>query len=208
MIFWHIYFNWKPIKNYLKVKKKLKIFTKEFNVALIVTSLFVIGTATMIPPFSFLVNFGNGMKAKNSLQDGNPPFGYAEYSTLKDFTLLMDINLSKALNKLKNAKVIINSDKEILKTVALNNNKTPKEIYQIIKPKDLKIKLPSNIPIGIAKKSFKRLSSEYDLNLDRLKKHLKYYNILITDDMTFKRVAITNNLHPAQLYNMLQASQQ
>ncbi len=42
MLVWHIYFNWKPIKNYLKVKKELKIFTKEFNVALIVVSIFLL----------------------------------------------------------------------------------------------------------------------------------------------------------------------
>jgi len=41
LMFWHIYFNWKPIKNYLKEKKKLKIFTKEFNRALILVTLFI-----------------------------------------------------------------------------------------------------------------------------------------------------------------------
>ncbi len=56
MIIWHIYFNWKPIKNYLKKKKELKVFTKEFNAALIVTALFTVGTITMTLPFSFLIN--------------------------------------------------------------------------------------------------------------------------------------------------------
>jgi len=207
MIFWHIYFNWKPIKNYLKIKKELKIFTKEFNVALIITLLFTIGTITMTAPFSLLVNMGNGFKARSSLENGNPPFGYAEYTSLKDFTILVNIDIDKALEKLKNKNIEVSSSKDILKTIALANNITPKDIFLIIKPENLKLKLPSDLPVGIAKKSFKKLILEYNINFDRLKKHLKEYDIAVSEDMTFKKLASKNNLHPAQLYNMLMASQ-
>ncbi len=207
MIIWHIYFNWKPIKNYLKVKRKLKIFTREFNVALVLVLLFSVGTIKMVLPFSFLVNIGNGIKAKNSLNDGNPPYGYAEYSTLKDFCLLTSIELKTALEKLKKNGITIRNDKEILKKIADKNGVSPKEIFEMIKNDSTKFDLPTDIPIGIAHKSLERLAREYKIDLDKFIEHLKEYGIEVKKSDTFKKIAVRNSLHPAQLYNMLLASQ-
>jgi len=207
MIIWHIYFNWKAIKNYLKKKRELKIFTKEFNVALIVTILFTVGTVTMTLPFSFLVNIGSGMKAKNSLIDGNPPFGYAEYATLEDFCLITSIDIDNAIKKLEEKGIVFDSAKETLKSISANNDITPKNIFSIIKTTSTKFDIPSDIPIGIAKKSLTRLSQEYKIDLNRFIKHLEYYNINVTPEMTFKKIATKNSLHPAELYALLLASQ-
>jgi len=207
MIFWHIYFNIKPIKNYLKVKKELKIFTKEFNVALVISTLFTIGTINMVLPFSFMVNIGNGVKAINSLNNGNPPFGYAEYSTLEDFCLITDINISSAKEKLITKGINITSTKDTLKYIANKNNISPKDIFLIIKNKNSRINLPSSIPIGIAHKSLLRLEKEYKMDLSKFISHLKYYNIKASSKDSFKKVAMKNNLHPAELYSLLLASQ-
>ena len=207
MIIWHIYFNWKPIKNYLKVKKELKIFTKEFNVALIWTTIFMVGTITMTIPLSILVNLGNGVKAINSLNDGNPPFGYAEESTLKDFCILTNINQENALKRLKSKNITVTSDKESLKEIAFRNHTSPKELYTFIRDKNQKLQLPSEIPIGIAHKSINRLNAEYNMDMDKFINYLAYYSIEIEPTKTFKRIAKEKHLHPAKLYNMLQASQ-
>jgi hypothetical protein len=207
MMVWHIYFNWKPLTNYLKVKKELKIFTKEFNVALVWVTVFTIGTISMTIPLSILVNLGNGIKAINSLEDGNPPFGYAEESTFRDFCILTDINETKALILLKSKNISMKSDKQSLKDIASFNNTSPKDIYNLIKSSKVKLLLSSEIPIGIAHKSITRLSFEYQINLDKFITYLIYYDIKIDLDDTFKRIAKENNLHPATLYNMLLASQ-
>ena len=206
-IVWHIYFNWKPIKAYLKVKKQLKIFTKEFNVALVVTLLFAVGTATMTLPFSFLVNIGNGIKAVNSIDDGNPPFNYAEYSTLEDFCLLTHIDISNAKQKLLSSGITLPSAKATLKQIAVDNDTTPKALFGMIREDDTRFTLPTDIPVGIARKSLYGLTQEYDINLDRVISHLKHYDIDATSKSTFKRLAKENGLHPAELYNMLLASQ-
>jgi len=206
-IVWHIYFNWKPIKAYLKVKKKWKVFTKEFNVALVVTVLFAAGTITMTLPFSFLVNIGNGIKAVNSLDDGNPPFGYAEYSTLEDFCLLTHIEKEQALKRLKAKGITFSSPKATLKEIASANNTSPKSLFLIIRDTATKFILPTDLPVGMARKSLARLQQEYWMELDKFIKHLKYYDISATPESTFKKLAKEHSLHPAQLYNMLLASQ-
>jgi hypothetical protein len=207
MILWHIYYNWKPIKNYLKVKKELKIFTKEFNAALGVTLLFMIGTLTMTFPFSFLVNIGNGIKAKNALDDGNPPFAYAEYASLEDFSRLMHLDIQKSLQKLKAHGIKVKSPKRTLKEIAKSNHLSPKDLFIMIKDKEMRLSLPTHIPVGIAHKSLTRLAQEYDINLNKFLKHLKVYDIETTSSKSFKRITKEHHLHPAQLYNMLLASQ-
>jgi hypothetical protein len=159
-------------------------------------------------PLSFLVNIGNGIKAINSLDDGNPPFGYAEYTTLKDFTILNDIQLDSALKKLKEKNIVVDSDRELLKEIAKRNAISSKAIFNIIRDENDRVTLPTEIPIGIAHKSLKRLSEEYTMDLDAFLKHLNYYDIDVSsEDITFKRLAKEYTLHPAQLYNMLLASQ-
>jgi len=206
-ITWHIYFNWKPIKAYLKVKKKWKVFTKEFNVALVVTVLFAVGTITMTLPFSFLVNIGNGIKAGNSLDDGNPPFGYAEYATLEDFCLLTHIDKTQAIKRLETKGISFGSAKDTLLQIAANNHTSPKELFLIIRDTATKFILPTDLPVGLARKSLARLQQEYWVELDRFIKHLAHYDIEATPESTFKKLAKEHNLHPAQLYNMLLASQ-
>ena len=207
MMVWHIYFNWKPLTNYLKIKKELKIFTREFNVALIWVTIFTVGTISMTIPLSILVNLGNGIKAINALEDGNPPFGYAEESSFRDFCILADINETKALTLLKSKQITVKSDKQSLKEIASLNNSSPKDIYNLIRNSEVKLPLPSEIPIGIAHKSIKRLSSEYQLDVERMLAYCAYYDMKIEVDKTFKRIAKENNLHPAKLYNRVLASQ-
>ena len=45
------------------------------------------------------------------------------------------------------------------------------------------------------------------MNLDKFINHLKAYNIKATPKISFKKLAKQNGLHPAELYNMLLASQ-
>ena len=207
MIIWHIYFNWKPIKNYLKIKKELKIFTKEFNIALIVVTVFSAGTISMTIPFSLLVNMGNGLKASSSLTTGNPPYGYAEFSSLNDFCILISIDANEALEKLKSKEIKVSGLNETLKSIASNNSIRPKDIYLAIKPELHKYELPLDIPIGIAKKSLERLGVEYHLDMDKFLAHLKSSGIEADKLMSFKSLAKKNNLHPSELYSLLLASQ-
>ena len=206
LLVWHIYYNWKPIKNYLKVKKELKVFTKEFNYSLILVLVFVVGTITMTFPMNALVNIGNGIKAKNFLNDANPPFRYAQEATLKDFCKILHIDEKKALTLLQKSNIKVNSDKQSLKDIANANNKSPKEIYDIIKESN-RYNLPSDLPIGIAHKSIEELNKEYGVDIDKFINYLKYYGIKANKDITFKRLAKENSLHPATLYSMLLASQ-
>ncbi len=67
--------------------------------------------------------------------------------------------------------------------------------------------MPLDLPIGIAHKSIKDLEKEYGIDIDKFLKYLKYYGIKANKDITFKRLAKENSLHPVKLYSMLYATE-
>ena len=205
-LIWHIYYNWKPIKNYLKEKKEWVIFTKEFNFSLLLVSLFIIGTIWMIFPFSFFVNIGNGIKAINAKSAGMPPFAYAEQATLKDYTILMNLEYVDVAKKLEEEQFSFKAN-ETLKKIALNNDVSPQKLSEMILPKNTKVMLPSDLPVGLAHKTLGDLEKEYHVDISLFIAHLKTYNIHADRMISFKRLSKEAKLHPATLYNMLLASQ-
>jgi hypothetical protein len=205
-LIWHIYYNWKPIKNYLKVKKEWVVFTKEFNFSLVLVSLFMMGTIWMILPFSFFVNIGNGIKAIN-IKENTPPFAYAEEATLRDFCLILDINLTKAIKIIHGDKKHIISQDETLKQIAKHKGTSARNIYAMIKTLGNKPTFPTDLTVGIAHKSIAELSRTYILDIKKTLKHLKSYGIDADKNTPFKKIAKTYHLHPATLYNMFLASQ-
>jgi len=62
-LFLHIYYNWKPLMAYLKNKaRQMKVFTPEFNAALVITLAFTVGTYFLIPPFGWVMALGDHIK--------------------------------------------------------------------------------------------------------------------------------------------------
>ena len=80
----HIYYNWKPITSYLKNKaRQVKVFTAEFNLALAITAAFILGTYFLAPPFSWVLDGADALKAAAARKYGEPPYGHAELTPLE-----------------------------------------------------------------------------------------------------------------------------
>jgi hypothetical protein len=100
----HIYYNWKPLLSYLKDKaRKMKVLTAEFNVALIITVLFMVGTYLLVPPFSWMMTLNDYFKDAGAEKYGEPPYGHAELSSLKTFAKKTGLDLTKATALLQDA---------------------------------------------------------------------------------------------------------
>jgi membrane protein CcdC involved in cytochrome C biogenesis len=205
-LIWHIYYNWKPIKNYLKHKKEWVVFTKEFNFSVVLVSLFMIGTIWMILPFSFFVNIGNGIKAINAKNAGTPPFAYAEKATLKDYSILMHLNYVNVIKKLEEEKLSFKA-MQTLEQIASENNISPRTLSEIILPSNMRVALPSDIPVGLAHKTLEGLEKAYRIDIDRFISYLESYGIKASRTISFKKLSKEAKLHPATLYTMLLASQ-
>lgn len=100
----HLYYNWKPLINYLKDKaKKIKVFTPEFNGALVITIAFVVGTYLLVPPFSWIMSLNDHFKDSGAEKYGEPPYGHAELSSLRTFAKKLKLDLTKSMKLLDQA---------------------------------------------------------------------------------------------------------
>jgi len=214
-LIWHIYLNWKPITTYLKTStRKLRIFTREFNLALVIVAVCTLGTYAEIPPFSTILDISDGFKDRAVLKYGEPPYGHAELSTLKIFTKKVGMDTSQALAALRQAGFKVNDANQTLQTLARENGVAPQELYRAIqpavpaaKPKPEKpgIALPKNPEQGTGNLTLADFCSQYGLDPQALVQSLAAAGTTAAADMTIKEIADQNGTGPMDIYETIRA---
>jgi len=210
----HIYYNWKQIILCLKNKsKQLKIFTKEFNAALLLVVIFAIGTYIDVPPFSTIITISEDIKEAAARKYGEPPYGHAELSSLKTFAQKMGIDLTSAMLLLQKKGYKVNDETQILQEIASNNGVSPQQIYLAMTPESehasgtssgLSVKtktLPKLPPPGTGNITLADLCSQYNLNIKIIISSLKEVNIEAEAAMTIKKIGEVNNMSPVDIYD-------
>jgi hypothetical protein len=134
--FLHLYFNWKPFKNYLsaRVAGHLKL-KRELLYSLLATFLIGALSVLQLPPASWV--FDLNAQIKDSWVSGpeaEPPFGHAEELSLAGFAKRQGIALPAALQSLRAQGLTIDSERDSLTRIARANGVTPADVYVLIKP--------------------------------------------------------------------------
>jgi hypothetical protein len=203
--------------NYLKDKaKNFKLFTKDFNIALILTIIFCLGTYMEIPPFSSILSLSENIKDKAAVKYGEPPYGHAELSSLKTFTKKMSIDLEQSIQLLKDVGCEVEGGMQTLSTIGRANNLSPKQILDIIKPATkvsaeqngdqltvLTKSLPKSPPVGSGNLTLADFCSQYNLNIKTVIRGLAKENINAKEDLSIKKIAENNQLNPLDIYEQI-----
>ena len=213
----HIYYNWKPIVAYMKNKaKEVKIFTGSFNIALIVTLFFVIGTYFSIPPMSTIIDISGSIKNNAAIKYGEPPYGHAETSSLKMFTKKEGLDLTKSMELLAAAGIQVTDEKELIKDIAKNSGKSPNEVYLVIKPASLEAEVSqesggqpdvdgfiNGAKSGLGKKKIDAICAEYGLDVDKMIKGLEGKGLKVNPEGTLKEIGEENGITPMEVYEKM-----
>jgi hypothetical protein len=200
----HVYLNWAPIVSYLKSKaKELRVFTKDFNLALIITAVVIVGTYLMIPPFSTIIQIGEGFKKAGSEKYGEPPYGHAELSSVQLLAKRLGWNPAEAHAKLAEANIQMPDPKASIKEIADANKMTPQQVYLIMKPEerhgDAKT-MPAEPQAGLGKLLLSELCKKYDLQTNDVIGALNAKQIEANGDMTIKDIAQNHQMAPIDVY--------
>ncbi len=206
----HIVLNWKPILAYLKNKaRELKVFTLSFNIALILTAAFTVGTLMNVPPFSTILEFGDGFKDAASVKYGEPPYGHAELSSLTMFSKRMGYDLEEITAKLDQAQLTFTNEKQTLLEIAQQNNLTPREVYDAIKPEAPELAPGETLPFpeapfpGLGRMIVAELCETYGLNQENVLKAFAEQNITGAAGQTLKEIASANDSDPHALFEII-----
>lgn len=214
----HIYYNWKPIMNYLKNKaKQLTIFTREFNVAVLLTLVCILGTHFQIPPFSSFLDISESIKDRAAETYGEPPYGHAELSSLKTFTQKMGLDLAGSMEQLKTAGLAVEGPEQTLIDISKKNGVPPQQIFSAMKAgagdsasrtitADKIIKLPDSPPPGTGNVTLADLCSQFSLNIKVLLRDLDKAGIKADAHLTIKNIAENNRTSPVDIYEHIKAA--
>lgn len=206
----HIYYNWRPITAYLKNNaKKLTVFNKHFNVALIISAYVAVGTLYSLPPMNYVLDFGEYLSELGNQKYGEPPYGHAELSSLEMFCDKMNINTADAMELLENAGLKFSGMGSSMATIAKDNRRTPQQVYDIIKPAGYASKEPQAFPEhpapGFGSKTIEAICQAYNLQTDEVMTALRHAGVDADADETVKEIGAKNKSNPMAIFEVVKA---
>ncbi|MBW2302750.1 MAG: DUF4405 domain-containing protein [Deltaproteobacteria bacterium] len=208
-LFFHVYYNWRPILSYLKDRgRRLKVFTREFNAALFLVLLFSVGTYWGLPPFQWVLDLNEAVKEAGARKYGEPPYGHAELSSLKSFASRIGLNLDEAVDRLRASGVHVENDTQSLKEIAAKHGLSPQEIYIAMMPKKEESSgnakpLSDTPPPGLGRRTLTEVCREYGLPLPEVIEYLAKKGVEAKEDVPLKEIASGAEKTPSEIYNLI-----
>lgn len=207
----HIYFNWRPLTAYLKNKaRQLTIFNRNFNIALLLSLYFTIGTLYHLPPMNLILQFGEYITEQGNDKYGEPPYGHAELSSLKMFCSKMNLDLAKATELLAQANITISGPQQAMGEIAAANQLTPQQIFELIKPAGQALAtatgsqpFPDAPSPSFGKQSLATICASYGLDREQVRLRLQEQGMTFSFEDTVKEVASANNSQPMAIFELL-----
>jgi len=203
---WHIYYNWKPLMNYLKdSSKKITLFKTEFLIALGINVLFVAGTLVGLQPFQSVLDINDNIKSYWEKEYGSPPYGHAEESSLGSFSRRMSIDADNAIVLLKENNIKVDSKKQTLLQIAKQNGISSKVIYDTIRPKQSNTSSDKISYLG--RRTLGELSNMDKIDLKKSLEFLKSKGFKASKDTRMKEAANALEITPYELFEKLKMIQ-
>lgn len=206
-IFLHTYYNWKPIVAYLKNKaRKIRIFTRAFNVALLLVVVCTIGAYVEMVPFRWVLTFSDSIKTATAQEYGDPPYGRAELSSLKSFASKMEIDLADSLTRLQNAGIQVEDEQQTLLDIAKQNSTSPQQLFIQMTPEDTPVEIktmPEAPEKGFGNLRLKDVCDKYGLNLSAVLQKLAGDGITTAPDTTIKQIAEKNDITTVDVFTAI-----
>ena len=207
----HLYFNWKAIKTYLKTRdRKLKILTKEFSVAVLITSVCIAGTYMKLPPFSSMLALSEVFKDVAAETYGEPPYGHAEESTLLAYCKKMGLDITVSTEKLLAVGYRIPNGDIKIKDLARQNKVSPQKLLLPLIPQKSFSNTSSTetLPIpdelsGVGRLTLEDLNKQYNSDKNKIIVTLQARGITLDDSTKLKEVAEQQSISAHDLFDII-----
>ena len=208
----HIYYNWKPILNYIRSKIKAGLRMRmELTISLVITILVFIATVISLPPFSTIMDIGENFK--NSWEESkNEPFvPHAELMLFDEFVKRIGIPEEQAIQILKDVGITVKDRKTVINDIAEENDIAPSEIHDLLikslskEKKDKLAKSSEHQTIGsrFGMKSLEQIAAELEMSVEDAVKILESSGITAKKDDQIKTIAEENGKRPYEIVNLL-----
>jgi len=212
-----VYYNWKPLTNYLvrKVAAGRRLKT-ELAISSIIVFFVIAGAIFEVPPLGPFMDFNEYVKSSwVTSKEYEPPFGHAELLSLTVFAKKMNMDLEKAVAELKGRGIAFETERDTLEQIARRNKTSPMHIYMMIKKYEQKpevVKGQTYTPemveeqfagMGIGRKTLKAVCAEIGVDIAQAKGRIAKQNILIKEDEALKKAAEKHGVTPLDILKII-----
>lgn len=210
----HIYFNWKPLKNYFISRARGGLNLRKEMVACLLVGIWVITSSILrLPPLSYVLDLNEYVKASWIVsKEYEPPFGHAELLSLSALCSKVRIPLKEALHELQTRGVRVASAKQSVAEIAGSNDSSPMKVYSFISHLEPKLAPPAAATAmtpelveekfagtGIGRKTIDELVNQMDLDFAKIQHRLAKMSIPLERQKTLKETASRSGVTPIEL---------
>lgn len=200
----HIYFNWKVIVSYVKVKINEGMKRrKELIASSTLATMILILTLAGVPPFSSVMDLGEQLSNSWATQETEPPVPHAELLTIPEFAEVVKIPAGKLISALRNSGVKVDDSLSTIKQVAEKNNLSPRQLYGIFQKSGGEFKSTFYEGSGIGIKSINEISSQMGIPLALALNKLKTKGIDADPESSIRDIASRNKKLPVEIVKIL-----
>lgn len=200
----HIFtLNWKNLWSYVKLKSKNGFRKKyEFAGALLIALLLFLGTTLEIPPLSSFFEMGQDIGFMWEEKDTMAPAPHTENLSLREVVSQHStVDLTESIDRLKKKNIVVDNPSQTLKEIALSNETSPSEIFEIILPAQNHAGKQSGK--GYGRMTISELSKELGLTADEIIAKLEKNGMMASSSNTIRDVASKYNKHPSELMRIV-----
>jgi hypothetical protein len=207
----HIYYNWKPIVNYIRSKLKAGLRMRtELVVSLVITVLVFIATVISLPPFSTVMDIGEGFKNSWEESKDEPFVPHAELMRFDEFVKTLRIQEEQALQTLEASGIIVKDKTIPIKAIAEENGVAPSRIHDLLvqslsrEEKDKLTGAAGGQPRGgFGSKTLAQVAAELDISAEDAVDILESKGISARKDELIRTIATKNRKRPFEIINIL-----
>ena len=205
-IAFHLFFNWRPLIAYLKMKiGATVVLRKEILAASSIALLLFVLTVYGVTPFGSVMAFGESLKDSWSTQKNEPPIPHAEEQTIGKFAETIKLSTGELKTKLASKGIIIDSDSATVRDISKQNNVSPSDLYKLVQS-------ATNQPIsgsmegrGYGRKTIEQICEDLKISVEEGLNRLKRKGISAEKDDKLKDVASRYMLTPMEVANSITA---
>jgi hypothetical protein len=211
----HLYFNWKPFRNYLAGRVKGHFALKREAVVATVLSVFIfVVSAFNLPPASWVIDLNDSIKASwVTSPELEPPFGHAEEASVAGIARRMHLDLDVALKNLEADGIAFAGQRDSLEGIARANGITPMDVYASIRRDNGTKDLPPPVTAediearyagtGLGRQTLAELFSTLEVDEALARQRLNAAGIEVSADETAREIADRHDISPVDLVKIM-----
>lgn len=200
----HLYFNWKVLMAYLRVKLTEGVHMKrEVGAALVVGLLLLTLTIGGVPPFSSVMDAGDTLKNAWAGPTKEPPIPHAEDLTVQKLAETAKMQVAQAQENLQKHGVAVARADMTVKEIAASNKITPEQVYQRMYADGATPMVAQGQSGGWGRKTVTDICAQYNVPVNTAIERLKAAGFTATASTSLKDLALGAGRTPSDMAQLI-----